>query len=79
MFGSPLKSILGFFVFLIVNQNIDTKLCMYVEITTITRIILNWTIQILLVKFVLSKCYSQQITLQKPWSHFSFFWNPNLE
>ncbi len=49
MFGCPLKlilGILGFFTFLVINQNyIQPQLCMHVQITTITWIILNWTIQ----------------------------------
>jgi len=31
MFGSPLKFILRFFMFLVINQNIHTQLCMNVK------------------------------------------------
>jgi hypothetical protein len=43
---------LGFFTFLVINQNyIQPQLCMHVQITTITWMILNWTIQFFSLNF----------------------------
>jgi len=64
MFGSPLKFILGFSMFLIINQNIHTQLCMNVKthhhhmnyLKLNYSIFLTWifSIKCLLLKFVSS-------------------------
>jgi hypothetical protein len=51
---------LGIFVFLVINKNIHTKLCMNVKTHHCHMNYLNWTIQYLSLKFVSSKCYLQK-------------------
>jgi hypothetical protein len=53
---------------MLINQNIDAQLCMYMKITTTTttQIILFWTIPFFSFKFVQCKCHFQKATLKNP-------------
>jgi hypothetical protein len=55
----------GFFYVLVINQNIDTQLCIHVKNHHCHIIISNWTIRFFSLKFVPSKCYLQKVALQK--------------
>jgi hypothetical protein len=57
MFGCPLKLILRFFMFLTINQNINTQLCVNVKTHHHHMNDLNWTIQFFSLNFVSNKCY----------------------
>jgi hypothetical protein len=61
MFGCPLKLILGFLMFLVINQNNDIQYEWMWKFTSVTRIIINWTIQFFSLKFVSNEFYLQKV------------------
>ncbi len=63
MFSCLLKLILGFPIFFVINQNIDTQLCMYVKNHHHHVNYLKLDYSICLLKFVSNKCYLRNITL----------------
>ncbi len=68
---------LGFFTFLVINQNIYTQLCMNVKTHHHQMYYFKLEYKNFVTsKFVSNKCYLQKITPQKSWNPFPFFLEP---